>query len=71
MPRLFNPPSFRKRLRLVVNKPADAGRLPAVPHAASHEWDQLTHAIVMDRARSGTLDPAIVEALLAGVGLRT
>ena len=29
----------------------------------------LTATIVMARARAGTLDPAIVEALLAGIGL--
>jgi hypothetical protein len=32
-------------------------------------FDKLTAALVMKRHRAGTLDPAVVEALLAGVGL--
>jgi hypothetical protein len=32
-------------------------------------FDKLTAALVMKRHREGTLDPAVVEALLAGVGL--
>jgi hypothetical protein len=33
-------------------------------------FDKLTAALVLKRHREGTLDPAVVEALLAGVGLR-
>jgi hypothetical protein len=32
-------------------------------------FDKLTAALVLKRHREGTLDPAVVEALLAGVGL--
>lgn len=32
-------------------------------------FDQLTAVLIMERHRRGELDPAIVEALLAGVGL--
>lgn len=34
---------------------------------ASNPFDQLTDAIVLSRAEAGTLDPAIVAALLAAV----
>jgi hypothetical protein len=42
--------------------------LRVCPDSAS-PWHALTHALVMDRARKGTLDPAVVEALLIGVGV--
>ena len=32
-------------------------------------FEALTHQIVMKQHREGTLDPAVVEYLLAGVGL--
>lgn len=36
---------------------------------AAGPFDALTARLVMDRARAGTLDPAVVGALLAAVGL--
>ena len=36
-------------------------KLPATP------FDQLTDRIVLEQARAGTLNPAIVEALLAAI----
>ena len=32
-------------------------------------FDELTSALILERARRGELDPAVVAALLAGVGL--
>jgi len=66
---IFNPPPSRKGVRLVVNEPRGPRRPPALREPSP--WDQLTARLVMDRARAGTLNPAIVEALLVGVGLRT
>jgi hypothetical protein len=43
--------------------------LPFPRRRTSSPFDKLTVAIVMKRHREGTLDPAVVEALLAGVGI--
>jgi hypothetical protein len=36
----------------------------------STAFDQLTAAVIMERHRRGELDPAVLVALLAGVGLQ-
>ena len=48
-----------------------ASQRPSTPdHAHSGApWRALTHDLVMSKARSGDLDPAIVEYLLAGCGV--
>jgi hypothetical protein len=42
--------------------------LPFPRRRTSSPFDELTAALVLKRHREGTLDPAVVEALLAGVG---
>ena len=39
------------------------------PESFQRAYQRLTHALVMDKARRGELDPAIVEALLIGAGV--
>ena len=47
-----------------------AFRKPTDHRAADRAaFEALTHQIVMKQHREGTLDPAVVEALLVGVGL--
>ena len=43
--------------------------LPFPRRSASSPFDKLTAALVMERHRRGELDPAVLAALLAGVGL--
>lgn len=51
----FRPLSHKKRVGQAPN-PADI-------------WKRLTAVRVMEKARDGTLDPAVVAYLLAGIGL--
>jgi hypothetical protein len=43
--------------------------LPFPRRRTASPFDELTFALVMERHRRGDLDPAILAALLAGVGL--
>ena len=49
------------RLRLVVNRDRQADTVNA--------FDRLTSTLIMAKAEAGTLDPAIVAALLGGLGM--
>ena len=44
-------------------------RRPGVDPDPHQAWQHLTKSMVMEKHRRGELDPAIVEALLQGVGL--
>ena len=56
-------PSRRGNVYYPFRKPTDRR---AADRAA---FEALTHQIVMTQHREGTLEPAVVEALLVGVGL--
>jgi hypothetical protein len=53
----------------VVPFPRDTRRGRAIDHRHASPFDRLTAALVMERHRRGELEPAVLEALLAGVGL--
>jgi hypothetical protein len=38
--------------------------------ATASAFDELTAALIMERHRRGELDPAVLAALLAGIGLK-
>jgi hypothetical protein len=48
--------------------PANVIRFPSKNRKVT-DFDRLTAVLIMKRLREGTLDPGVVEALLAGVGL--
>jgi hypothetical protein len=47
----------------------DHRRAPAIDDHRASPFDELTAALVLDRHDRGELEPAVVEALLSGVGL--
>lgn len=53
----------------VYTLPPRGGNRPPQASAARKAFDDLTDAIILSRATAGTLEPAIVEALLAAVRL--
>jgi len=42
---------------------------PAPRPRAADPWQRLTHSLIMAQHRAGTLNPAVVEYMLAGIGL--
>ena len=63
--KLFDPKSLPGHRTMTSNVYALPRRFKTL--AASSPFDQLTDQLVMEQAKAGTLNPAIVEALLAAV----
>lgn len=51
----------------VYTLPLRGGNRPPQASNTAKAFDDMTDAIILSRAAAGTLDPAIVEALLAAV----